>query len=1700
MRPRLVLRQTQKQKITQRRVVYSVAVLFLVSCCFVAVQFFKSENVMAVNVNTWTNGAGNGNWNDAGNWSRSTVPGTNDVATFDGTNTSACNINNNINIGGMNIASGYSGVITQSSGRTITLGASGYSQSGGTFIGGNSNFTISAGTFNLTGGAFTAPSATLAIAGNYSANTNVFVHTGGSFAHNNGTFAFNAAVNSWNAVTYTFDVIPSTRFYNLIINASTCCNIPSVATAAGDTVHCDNNITHTDGYISGLFAFSNNLTVNSGADGGNGWLIPEGTSSQCYISAGAYRTCGIYVNKPSGAFQPYSGTTTLYCQRFALMSGTFTAPTGNFNVGGAWGVNCTLFTHAGGTYSHNNGTINFDPTVNGWSANNFDIDNLPSTLFYNMSINAGTCCTTAMISSAAGDTISCANNFTHTDGFIAAKIKFNGNLTVASGSDGGSGWLIAEGSSGQSYSVGGAYRTCGLYINKSSGAFTPAGGTTALSVQRFYLNSGTFTAPSGNFNVGGSWNTNLDLFVHTNGTFNHNNGTVVLDPAINGWSANTFNVDVLSSTLFYSMTINASTCCTQNYITTAVGDTVRCDYDFTHTDGAINGAFSFKNNLTVNTGADGGTGIIVANGTSPQTYSSAGAYRTCGIMVDNASSGLSPAIGTTTLSVQRFILYAGSFTAPAGTMSIGGGWNQNINLFTHVGGTFINNSGTVSFDPYINGWSATTFTIDVLPSTLFYSIEVNASTCCTQNVIATATNDTVHADMNFTHTDGYISGKFGFKGNLVINAGSDGGNGWLVAEGSASQTYSSAGKYRTCGLMINKSANDLTPTVGTTTLALQRLYVANGSFTCPSGTLYSGGGWNENVNLFTQTGGTFLNNNGTVSFDPYINGWSCTTFTIDVNSSTLFNSIEVNASTCCTQNIIATAAGDTVHSDMNFTHTDGYISGNFEFKGNLTVNSGADGGSGWLIADATTAQVYSSASNYRTCGLMINKSSSSMTPAAGTTVLSVQRFNLMKGDFTAPPSVFYIGGGWNQNVNLYSQTAGVFTHNSGQISFDPYINGWSASTFTIDVIPSTLFNSVEINATSCCVQNVINTPNGDTVHLEKDFTHTDGYISGKFAFKGDLIVNAGADGGNGWATAEGSGLQTYTSLSNYRTCGLMINKPSGSFEAKAGTSTLCVQRFKLAAGSFTAPSGNFYIGGGWNENIYLFHHVAGTFNNNSGTVIFDPYINGWSASTFTVDVIPTTRLYNLNVNLTTCCSSASLIGLSGDTIHVSNLLNYQDGICNSLIDCGGNVSVSSAFDGGTGGLIFNGSTDQTFNLTNATSLFNADIKINKSAGKVRLLSALTMDNNGQRLTFQKGLMVSTASELLTLGDNVVASGASDSSFVMGPVSKIGNDVFTFPIGTSDSLYTPIRMSAPSSVTDNFLAEYFHVNPDPLYNVNSKDASINNISTCEYWTLQRTSGSSNVSVVLSWTYSRSCRVNVPGELVVARWDGNKWRNNGNSAITGNASAGTVSSLGTATTFNAFTLGSTTGNNPLPIELIAFDAALHNKVVDLKWTTASEKENDYFTLERTRDFNEIVPVGMVDGAGNSSVVLNYSFVDEKPFAGRSYYRLKQTDFNGEFTYSDWKTVNTSTAGGLQSVQLYPVPSNGTDLNLKVANSLTGTVQVSIYALNGSLVKYKEFDADENTYDYNIAPDTKLDQGLYIVEIINGNDKWSLKLTVK
>lgn len=97
-----------------------------------------------------------------------------------------------------------------------------------------------------------------------------------------------------------------------------------------------------------------------------------------------------------------------------------------------------------------------------------------------------------------------------------------------------------------------------------------------------------------------------------------------------------------------------------------------------------------------------------------------------------------------------------------------------------------------------------------------------------------------------------------------------------------------------------------------------------------------------------------------------------------------------------------------------------------------------------------------------------------------------------------------------------------------------------------------------------------------------------------------------------------------------------------------------------------------------------------------------------------------------------------------------------------------------------------------------------------------------------------------------------------------------------------------------------------------------------------------------------------------------------------------------------------LDENSSNGVLPIELISFNANLNGEVVEILWATASETNNEFYTLERSDDGVNWDIIGEVDGAGNSSERLDYNFTDFDPTPGLSYYRLKQTDYDGKLEY--------------------------------------------------------------------------------------------------
>lgn len=143
---------------------------------------------------------------------------------------------------------------------------------------------------------------------------------------------------------------------------------------------------------------------------------------------------------------------------------------------------------------------------------------------------------------------------------------------------------------------------------------------------------------------------------------------------------------------------------------------------------------------------------------------------------------------------------------------------------------------------------------------------------------------------------------------------------------------------------------------------------------------------------------------------------------------------------------------------------------------------------------------------------------------------------------------------------------------------------------------------------------------------------------------------------------------------------------------------------------------------------------------------------------------------------------------------------------------------------------------------------------------------------------------------------------------------------------------------------------------------------------------------------------------------------------------------------------FTLGTINMfQTPLPVALVHLTATpINNKYVVLDWQTASEQNNDFFTIERSKTSIEWKPIKKVDGAGNSSIVLSYSEADLNPYPGISYYRLRQTDFDGQFEYSHVIVVHIDGLTGSQ-IQVYPNP---TENQVNIVGNETGLSQMKIY----------------------------------------------------
>lgn len=188
--------------------------------------------------------------------------------------------------------------------------------------------------------------------------------------------------------------------------------------------------------------------------------------------------------------------------------------------------------------------------------------------------------------------------------------------------------------------------------------------------------------------------------------------------------------------------------------------------------------------------------------------------------------------------------------------------------------------------------------------------------------------------------------------------------------------------------------------------------------------------------------------------------------------------------------------------------------------------------------------------------------------------------------------------------------------------------------------------------------------------------------------------------------------------------------------------------------------------------------------------------------------------------------------------------------------------------------------------------------------------------------------------------------------------------------------------------------------------------------------------------------------------------------------------------------------------LPIQLISFSVEARGSSVVLEWATASEENNKIFTIERSIDGKLFENVSQVAGAGNSDQIIDYKEFDPKPLIGRSYYRLKQTDFNGQFEYSEIKTVFIvqSEEKGAE-ISFYPNPvRRGNALKIKVINpSDSNRISlIELYDMFGNKV-LSQNQVSINLEDKKVIVPLELNEGLYILRVIAGKEKIEKRIII-
>jgi hypothetical protein len=503
--------------------------------------------------------------------------------------------------------------------------------------------------------------------------------------------------------------------------------------------------------------------------------------------------------------------------------------------------------------------------------------------------------------------------------------------------------------------------------------------------------------------------------------------------------------------------------------------------------------------------------------------------------------------------------------------------------------------------------------------------------------------------------------------------------------------------------------------------------------------------------------------------------------------------------------------------------------------------------------------------------------------------------------------------------------------------------------------------------------------------------------------------------------------------------------------------------------------------------------------------------------------ISTARTFTIETGTKLMTSNYPVIGTGTFTMQDNSTLGIGsiDGINSSLASLTGNVETSGARNYHSGGnyIYYEDKSPQITGVftTMPASLTVRNLEIKKDAAPqitnmsqnlfVSEITKLTLGELNLNQFVLTALSNSTAA-IDRNGTSTLGYIKSETNLAVNPSIvqwniAAANGGYVIPFGVSSTEIIPLsflktagnsnmRFStrATSNTANTPWAGISSVAAVANMNRYGGDSSVTSVID-RWWDITAMAGYNAVTANIIFSYraaENTLPVNPPyrtGPIAAQHWNGSAWDPPVCSVCNNGATSGIGSvTVSGANTFSPWILVAQPA--PLPVELMSFNAQVATQGVELLWSTASEINNDYFTIERSADGVHFEDLFTRDGAGNSNQVLHYSALDKNPLPGISYYRLRQTDFDGTSSWSDAVSVFI---GGSDNVTIFPNPAQDI-VHIFFSGNLPETHNtIELTDVLGNSVMNESILLSENDR-MKILNTSTLRRGIYLIHITNAS----------